>query len=70
MKKVKLEFTLRQANAIFDMMDEGCVGVIDTYEINEEYANARVCRNAIASFEKQIRQLNREHDEQTNANNK
>ena len=57
MKKVKLEFTLRQANAIFEMMGEGCVGVIDTYEINEEHANARICRNAIASFEKQIWQI-------------
>ena len=70
MKKVKLEFTLRQANAIFEMMDEGSVGVIDTHETYEQYADARVCRNAIASFEKQIWQLNREHDERTNANNK
>ena len=70
MKKVKLEFTLRQANAIFEMMDEGSVGVIDTLETYKEYANARVFRNAIASFEKQIWQLNREHDERTNANNK
>ena len=70
MKKVKLEFTLRQANAIFEMMDEGSVGVINNHETYEEYADARVCRNAIASFEKQIWKLNSKHDERTNANNK
>ncbi len=50
MKKIKLEFTLRQANAIFTMMDEGSVGVIDSHETYEEYADARVCRNAITSL--------------------
>lgn len=70
MKKVKLEFTLGQANAIFEMMDEGSVGVIDQLNTYEDYSTARYFRNAIASFEKQIWKLNAEHEEQINANNK
>lgn len=54
MKKIKLEFTLRQAEEIFDMMNEGSVGWIDNYEMNGDHNSARVCNNAIESFQKQL----------------
>lgn len=54
MAKIKLEFTERQAWEIFHMMFEGSVGWIENHEMNGDHQSARVCRNAIESFEKQL----------------
>ncbi len=54
MSKIKLEFTVRQAEEIFDMMYEGSVGHMDNLKMNEEWATERVCRNAIESLRKQL----------------
>tara|TARA_R100000808_G_scaffold2843_1_gene10669 strand:+ start:228 stop:416 length:189 start_codon:yes stop_codon:yes gene_type:complete len=54
MSKIKLEFTVRQAEEIFDMMNEGSVLYIENKEMWKEWAAARVCRNAIESFHKQL----------------
>jgi len=60
MKKVTLEFTLRQAEEIFHMMYEGSVGWIENAEMDGDHASVRVCNNAIDSFQKQISKLLRE----------
>ena len=54
MKKIKLEFTERQAWEIFHMMIEGSVGWIESAEMYGDHASARVCRNAHKSFHKQL----------------
>jgi hypothetical protein len=54
MSKIKLEFTVRQAEQIFTMMDEGSVDYMENLKMDKEWATERVCRNAIESFHKQL----------------
>jgi len=54
MAKITLEFTERQAWEIFHMMEEGSVLYIEGKEMWKKWASARVCRNAIESFHKQL----------------
>ena len=58
MRKIKLEFTERQAWEIFHMMEEGSVGYIETHWASKDYASARVCKNAIESFYQQLLEMN------------
>ncbi len=66
MKKVTLEFTLRQAEEIFHMMYEGSVGWIENAEMDGDHASVRVCNNAIDSFQKQLAKHLREEQKRIN----
>ena len=64
--RIKLEFTLRQAEQIFTMMDEGSVLHIENYSDQNDHATVRVCHNAIDSFQKQLAKHLREEQKRIN----